>query len=107
MIMCTRKPWLATRISSPSCSLPGPRKAKSIEAIVACGLGSLAGEAAVAIVNVVRGGVLAFDARSAATYRPGARWACAVDVPLFACGLKTIEAIRATLFGSPAAALRN
>jgi len=56
-IMWTRKPWLAKRTSSPLCSVPGPRKPNSMEDTVAWGVGRLAGELALAIVNVVSGGV--------------------------------------------------
>ena len=42
--MCTRKPSFSKRTSSPSCSVLGPRKPNSIERIVACGVGSGAGD---------------------------------------------------------------
>jgi hypothetical protein len=64
--LLTRKPRLANRTSSPSCSRPAPRKPNSIEAMVACGLGSVAGELAALTVKLVRGGILAVDATSSA-----------------------------------------
>ena len=51
--MWTRKPWLPKRTRSPLCRVPGPRKLNSIEDILACGAGSLAGEAALVMLNVV------------------------------------------------------
>src|SRR5215813_15486975 len=97
--MCTRKPWLANRTSSPSCSSTGPRNPNSIEAIVACGLGSVAGDAAFGITNGASGGT-PDGAIAAATYCPGARLTCAELVPLLACGENTNDPNPAMLFGS-------
>src|SRR5262245_1344314 len=99
--MCTRKPWLANRTSSPSCRRTGPRNANSMEAIVACGLGNLAGDAAFVITNGGRGGC-PDGAKSAAMYCPGARLACADLVPLLACGEKTNDPSPALSFRSAA-----
>src|SRR5205823_11577903 len=52
-IMWTKNPSLPKRTRSPLCRVPGPRKLNSIEDILACGAGSLAGEAALVMLNVV------------------------------------------------------
>src|SRR5690348_11002802 len=66
-IMWTRNPSLPNRTRSPLCRMPGPRKLNSIEDILACGAGSLAGEEDLVILNVVNGGVEDDDPRSTAT----------------------------------------
>src|SRR5260221_14354189 len=99
--MCTRNPWLAKRTSSPSCRRTAPRNANSIEAIVAPGLGRLAGDEDLVIMNVVTGGC-PDGAMSAATYCPAAKVACAELVPLLACGEKTKAPIPPMLFWAAA-----
>ncbi len=68
---------------------------------MAWGLGRLAGDEDLVIMNVVSGGC-PDGARSAATYCPAARVACAELVPLLACGEKTKAPIPSMLFWSAA-----
>ena len=104
MSMCTTKPSFSKPTSSPRCSAAGPRKPKSMDRIVACGVGRPIGDATGATVKVVFPAILP-SASPTATYCPGASvvW---TSLPASTCS--TSEPNLPAPFGSwPALLLAN